>query len=183
MQSRSKKPTLSYFNVKGRGEPARMMLAHAKVDYIDDRIEQSAWPALKMSKFGGAGLPVLTLANGKQLCQSQAVFRLLARQYNYYPTNVDVQLAHDWVADNYVDLFGPMMSALVFEKDPAAKAEKQEKFFGTQLPTFMNQVCKYINSPGRWLFGDKICAADFMVGRVYTDYMCDPASPCHDKFR
>lgn len=111
------------------------------------------------------------------------MFRLLARQYNYYPTNVEVQLAHDWVVDNYVDLFDPLLSAIALEKDPAVKAQKQEKMFGTQLPTFMNQVCKYIKGPGRWLFGDKICAADFMVGRLYTDYMCDPMGPCHDKFK
>ena len=41
---------LTYFNGKGRAEPVRLLLAHAKVDYVDDRIEGAQWPAIKASK-------------------------------------------------------------------------------------------------------------------------------------
>ena len=41
---------LIYFNGRGRGEPARLILAQAGVEYDDERIEFEDWPALKPSK-------------------------------------------------------------------------------------------------------------------------------------
>ena len=41
---------LTYFNGKGRTEPARLILAYAGVDYEDCRIEFEDWPKLKPSK-------------------------------------------------------------------------------------------------------------------------------------
>ena len=41
---------LIYFNGRGRGEPARLILAQAGVEYEDERIEFEDWPALKSSK-------------------------------------------------------------------------------------------------------------------------------------
>ena len=41
---------LIYFNGRGRGEPARLILAQAGVEYDDERIEFEDWPALKESK-------------------------------------------------------------------------------------------------------------------------------------
>lgn len=41
---------LTYFNGRGRAEPARLLLAHAGVEYEDHRIEFSEWPPLKASK-------------------------------------------------------------------------------------------------------------------------------------
>lgn len=42
--------TLSYFNVRGRAEPIRMLFALAEVDYTDKRISHVDWPALKSGK-------------------------------------------------------------------------------------------------------------------------------------
>ena len=41
---------LTYFNGRGRGEPARLILAQAGVEYEDERIEFEDWPAFKPSK-------------------------------------------------------------------------------------------------------------------------------------
>ena len=41
---------LTYFNGRGRGEAARLILAQAGVHYEDVRIEFADWPALKPSK-------------------------------------------------------------------------------------------------------------------------------------
>lgn len=172
-----KKIVFSYFDLYGRGEPGRMMLSHAKVDFVDDRIANEAWPSLKGSKFGGNGLPIITLTNGKMISQSQAVYRLLGRQYGYYPTNVEIQLEHDWIADNYVDLFAKIAPAIFFEKDPVAKQKLCDDLFGNIMPNFFNAHKRYFTSPGKFLFGDTLTVADFLMGKLYTDYFNNPNCP------
>ena len=41
---------LTYFNLRGRAEPSRLILAQAGVQYEDHRIQREEWPALKESK-------------------------------------------------------------------------------------------------------------------------------------
>ena len=41
---------LTYFNLKGRAELARLILAQAEVEYEDCRIEKEDWPELKKSE-------------------------------------------------------------------------------------------------------------------------------------
>ena len=50
-------------------------------------------------------------------------------------------------------------------------------------PRFLESLKPYLTSPGRFLFGDKLCEADFMVGRMYTDYIVRKDQPCFDKWR
>jgi hypothetical protein len=42
---------LTYFNLKGRAEPARLILAYAGVDFDDCRVTSEEWQKLKPSKF------------------------------------------------------------------------------------------------------------------------------------
>lgn len=41
---------ISYFTFKGLGEPVRFMLAYGNVDFIDNRVEEGDWAALKPSE-------------------------------------------------------------------------------------------------------------------------------------
>ena len=41
---------VSYFTFKGLGEPVRFMLAYGNVDFIDNRVEEGDWAALKPSE-------------------------------------------------------------------------------------------------------------------------------------
>ena len=41
---------LTYFAIRGRAEVARYILAVAGVDYVDERIKEEDWKAIKPSK-------------------------------------------------------------------------------------------------------------------------------------
>ncbi len=56
---------LTYFNFYGRAEFSRMLLAHAKIDYEDERLDFSLFRNRKAAgDFPNGQLPVLT-HNGK----------------------------------------------------------------------------------------------------------------------
>ena len=42
---------LTYFNLRGRAEPSRLILAYAGVDFEDCRVTSEEWQKLKPSKF------------------------------------------------------------------------------------------------------------------------------------
>ena len=42
---------LTYFNMTARGELSRLILAQARAEYEDCRIERAEWPALKKSNY------------------------------------------------------------------------------------------------------------------------------------
>lgn len=88
---------LFYFPMRGRAETARLLLVYSGTKYEDVRISVEQWPAMKESKFTFAftirpliefspfpempmgQMPVLEV-DGKQLCQSTAIARYLARE-------------------------------------------------------------------------------------------------------
>ncbi|CAG7673133.1 unnamed protein product, partial [Allacma fusca] len=62
---------LSYFNVKALGEPIRLLLAHANIEFIDNRVENTGWETLKEVTAWGK-LPILVEGDFK-LSQSTAI--------------------------------------------------------------------------------------------------------------
>ena len=43
------KPTLTYFDLYGKGEAIRMALVHSKTDFVDSRVSGESWAAFKVS--------------------------------------------------------------------------------------------------------------------------------------
>uniref|UniRef100_A0A915EPB0 glutathione transferase n=1 Tax=Ditylenchus dipsaci TaxID=166011 RepID=A0A915EPB0_9BILA len=70
---------LSYFDVRGLGETARLILTHANQPFDDERFTFETWPANKSKMLYGK-VPVLEV-DGKPLAESFAIFRYLAKQY------------------------------------------------------------------------------------------------------
>ena len=73
-----------YFDLRVKGEPARLLLAHGGVKYTDERIElgwndPKPWTELKPSMPWGQ-LPMLQW-KGESICQSMAICRFLAREF------------------------------------------------------------------------------------------------------
>merc|ERR1712004_869374 len=74
---------LTYFNLRARGEPCRLLLAYGGIKYEDERIAPpwdptSTWATLKPTTPFGQ-LPVLSW-DGVEICQSMAAARFIARE-------------------------------------------------------------------------------------------------------
>merc|ERR1712002_41143 len=73
---------LVYFNLRGRAEPSRLLLAYAGLSYVDERIpypeDPEGWAARKSSMPFGV-LPVLYW-NGEEISQGIAVSGFLAKK-------------------------------------------------------------------------------------------------------
>jgi len=74
----------TYFDLRVKGEPARLLLAYGGVKYTDERIalgwnDPKPWQALKPTTPWGQ-LPMLQW-KGDTLCQSMAICRFLAREF------------------------------------------------------------------------------------------------------
>merc|ERR1712062_327178 len=70
---------LTYFNLMGRAETTRLILAQAGVAFEDKRIEPAEWPALKASLPMGQ-LPILEV-DGKTIGQSMTIARFCGRRF------------------------------------------------------------------------------------------------------
>ncbi|TOF81862.1 hypothetical protein CGJ15_26295, partial [Vibrio parahaemolyticus] len=94
---------LIYFNSRGRAELARWICAYGNIPYTDERIPKADWPSRKPGISGGK-LPVL-MVDGKQLPESLAIARYLAKQAKLVPDD-DFDAA---VCDALVDTLSEMM--------------------------------------------------------------------------
>ena len=116
---------LYYFDVYGRGEAIRLLLNHSGTEYEDVRMKGEEWAAMKadITKTEYGHLLVFE-KDGKFLTQSNAILRLLGREYGYYPSEVETVNR----IDNHIDLMGDFYTPILkvwFRKD---KEEKKKEF-------------------------------------------------------
>lgn len=172
---------LSYFNVRGVAETARLLLAAGKQDYEDHRFNISVdmkdgkpdFSTMKRPEFdaakaageldGACGkLPLLTVDGVHKIGQSKAIERYLAKQIGMAGAS-DVEAAQiDAVAETVRDI-----------KDSYQKAKGEdatkEKFFAEDLPANLAQLEKSLPAgSGPWLIGSKISYADIVVFNFLT---------------
>jgi glutathione S-transferase len=125
---------LHYFPGRGRAEAIRLFFAMVGAPFEDRRIAGPEWGALKPEVPLGRMPYLLEVSpeGNRQIPQSAAILRHLARRYDRYGVTPDDQLRADIVSDTAVELrdalssvrFGPAAS------DPALKA----KFEAETLP-------------------------------------------------
>jgi len=112
---------VTYFNLRGRAEPVRLLLAYGGLEYEDCRLTPSwddpkPWMALK-PKTPYGGLPLLEW-NGETLAQSIAITRFVAREVGLAGRNSLECAQADEVVDAFSDLTEAMAKAF-FSKDDA----------------------------------------------------------------
>ncbi|KAF8363340.1 hypothetical protein PRIPAC_90263 [Pristionchus pacificus] len=120
---------LTYFNVRGRGEPVRMMFTIAGVPFEDKRIDKADWPELKKT-FPFGTLPVLEV-DGVQIGQTLAIVRYVAREFGLAgPDNLTAALA-DALADQFVDFLQSTEKWLVSTFGGTATSEEKDEIYNT----------------------------------------------------
>merc|ERR1712066_814856 len=158
---------LTYFNLRARGEPSRLLLAYGGIKYEDERIAppwdaDSTWSTLKPTTPFGQ-LPVLKW-DGVELCQSVACARFIARGVGLAGKTSMEQAQADEIVDVIQDLINAWVK-LYFAKDEAAL----KNFADVTLTTALGQLEKKLESRGgKHFVGNALTWADIHV-YMYVD--------------
>lgn len=175
---------LTYFNLRARGEPIRLVFAYAGVDYEDVRVSYEniaeEWPPIKNSgKCPFGQLPILEV-DGVTLCQSMTILRFVAKRHGLVPSNDLEQAKADMFSEAVYDLENAMVRIIV-QPDPEQKKAMTDKFH-KELPT----VCKCLENvldknPKDEIYcvGNKLSFADICFFAFFNSYLGngEPAVP------
>jgi glutathione S-transferase len=152
---------LTYFDARGRAEPARLLFHQAGVPFEDVRISRESWPTLK-PKVPFGQIPVLEV-DGKMLPQSKAICRYLAKQFKM-TGKTDFEAA---MADAYVDCVEDVTSNLRawwMEQDVEQKKVLWNKFVDEHYKPFLVRIENILKENGSgYLVGKDLTWADLYV--------------------
>ncbi|KAG4070508.1 hypothetical protein HA402_005740 [Bradysia odoriphaga] len=172
MATPSANPTfkLSYFNIKGLGEPIRFLFAYGGQNYEDNRVSHEDWPAIKSSTPMGQ-MPVLEV-DGNVVHQSGAILRYLARRFGLAGGSDWESLLIDTVADTITD-FRLKLSAPFYETDEAAKAKKKANIEAEIVPFFLGKLEEIAKENNGHLALSKLTWADLYFASLHDmlEYM------------
>jgi len=150
---------LTYFNLRARGEPCRLLLAYGGIKYEDERIPPpwdpaTTWPTLKPTTPFGQ-LPILNW-DGEELCQSMACARFVAREVGLAGKTSLEQAQADEIVDVIQDLVNTWVK-LYFAKDEAAL----KNFADVTVTAALGQLEKKLESRGgKHFVGNALTWAD-----------------------
>ena len=163
-------PKLTYFGVYARAEPMRMLLAHAKVSYEDDRMDFAEFGKRKAAGFFPNGQAPLWFQDGNQYFESLAILRFIGRQHGYYPPEF-----HDmWRCDSIIDFTNDFLQALSPLIMIGKTSEEDKKTYISSITKLSEHLNKILGHGKSFLCGDKLSNADFFVfalvmGHVFND--------------
>jgi len=158
---------LIYFDVKGKAEVIRLMLASANVDYEDVRLDKEhQWPEYKpKTPFGQ--VPVLEV-DGKMIAQSAAITRFIAHKHGLAGVN-DLEAARiDMLFEGINDVMPHVRPAsMLFRKKEIEEAKALlKKIYEEHLKKFLNNYSKFLKEEGTgFLVGKKVSYTD--IGLLY----------------
>jgi len=152
------KATLTYFAVRGRAEPARLVLEDQGVDYENRFVSMEEWPKLKPEfKFGQ--LPVYS-DDENRIEESFAIYNHLARRFGLLPKSEKDLIRHDQV--NSLILTSALELGMLFW-DPQFE-KKRGEMREQKLPTRLRNLERFHSeTSGPYWMGDRIHYADYGV--------------------
>ncbi|GMS94978.1 hypothetical protein PENTCL1PPCAC_17153, partial [Pristionchus entomophagus] len=156
---------LNYFDARGLGEVSRQLFILSGTPYEDNRIPKDQWPALK-EKYGFGTLPVLEV-DGKQIPQSLAIARYLAKEFGFYGANAFEAAWVDALADQAKDFLSEMRPYFVIAMG-MAEGDKDKAKAEIALPAIkkhfdlFEKAAKDNGSNGHFV-GSKLSYVDILI--------------------
>jgi glutathione S-transferase len=158
---------LTYFPVRGRVEPARLLLELSGESYDFEPMDVATWRGpegkermLQRTPFGQ--LPLLE-DGALTLCQSRAINRYLARKLKLYGDTIEEQARVDEVFETADDIVSDMVMLLwnpQFHERRAEHRESTRKHLAL-LESYFTRTCagpEHWALPGRYTLGDVVMA-------------------------
>ncbi|MBC7984894.1 MAG: glutathione S-transferase family protein [Candidatus Obscuribacterales bacterium] len=171
-------PLLTYFDVRGRAEVARLILEETGSVYREKRIQLDEWAAVKPTLAFGQ-LPLYE--DGEYyILQSNAIYRYLARKHNLCGNSEIERVRCDVAAEACGDAWRTMST---FYWDPQFE-QKRVEFEQTSLPALIAPLEVLLlqnrSGSGYWV-GDALTLADFMAWH-FLDYVRPFSQRTLDRF-
>ncbi|KAJ8044172.1 S-crystallin SL11 [Holothuria leucospilota] len=159
------------FDGKALAEVVRYLMELKGIKYEDRRIQKEAWPDLKPKTPLGQ-LPVLEI-DGIQYPHSHAMYRYLAREYDFYGSSSKEQLEIDVVCETVDDIWPEFYKIFNAEGDEK-KNELRKKLAddgAMKLITNLEKLLKKNNNGSGWFIGKKVTLADVMAFNIIYDFL------------
>lgn len=154
---------ISYFDFPGgRGEECRLTLHVAGVDFEDDRFTGAQWRDRKSATPFGAA-PILTLEDGRQLAQSNAILAFLGRELGLHPAEPWEAARHESLMMAVEDLREKLAQATDSSSDEAKRASREE-FAAGWMKRWANNMEAQITGP--FVAGDELHVADIKIANI-----------------
>jgi glutathione S-transferase len=160
---------LSYFNLRGRAEPIRILFKLANQTFDDKRIEFSEWPQLKKT-IQFEQLPILEVTENSKvttIAQSNAIIRFLANRLGLSGANEFENAQCDMIAEQIRDVRDSLV-VLYRMKDGDEKQQLLDKAMSESVPNGYKLVQNVLErSQSGFLVGDKISYVDVILVLSY----------------
>nr|XP_034305107.1 S-crystallin SL11 [Crassostrea gigas] len=170
---------LLYFASKGRGQPIRLLLHIAGVDFDDVNVTLKEWKDIK-ANMPHRKLPVLEV-DGNLIPQSGAILRYLGREFGYYGSNNAEKTRIDVISGAVDDIIFLMERLFYNETVEAAKENLKKEMVSWRLEEFlgiMEETLKENHNGDKCFVGDQVSIADIQVYNVLDvipEYFSDHA--------
>lgn len=153
---------LTYFDFDGgRGEPARLVLSIAGIEFEDRRVPLDAWSDLK-PRMPYHAVPVLEV-DGQELTQSNTINRYVGKLANLYPSDPWQAALCDEVMDAVEDI-GQQIVATFPIKDADEKRRARERLSARPIPLYLSRLHTQLQQRGGQYFADgRLTVADLRV--------------------
>ena len=154
--------TLCYWDLRGRGEPSRLLLRYAGADWEDKRhvFTESALAYWRVEKFNlGLDFPNFPyLVDGDiKITQSIAVIRYLGRKFNLTATSEAEHVRQDQAEQEIADIMTAQLNLCYNPKMEDLKAE-----YLTNFAIKLSLINKFLGV-GPWMVGERMTYVDFMA--------------------
>lgn len=188
VEALASKPSLElkYFQARGAGETARIILALAEKDYKDTRYEITPGtmesPQFKEEKESGAldmnlgRAPLLIIDEKKVIGQSKAIERFLSKKFGFMGESEIEEAEIDCIAEHCRDIKDAQMrkgfSAFNRAKSDEEKASARKEWFETDMPTMLSKLEKSVEITSLkkgYAVGAKTSYADIVIFSMLRD--------------